>query len=56
LYDRVVPGGFILFDEYDRVDEWPGARQAVDEFFADKVEKPQPLPFSPSCYVVRGES
>jgi hypothetical protein len=56
LYDQVVPGGIILFDEYDRIDEWPGARQAVDEFFADRPEKPQPLPFSPSCYVVRGES
>lgn len=54
LYDRVVPGGIILFDEYEYVREWPGARRAVDEFFADKVEKPEKLPFSSSYYVVRG--
>jgi len=54
LYDRVVPGGTILFDEYDRVNEWPGAKRAVDEFFRDKAEKPEPLFFSPSFFVVRG--
>lgn len=56
LYDRVTPGGLILFDEYEHVDEWPGARKAVDEFFADKPEEPQPLPFSASHFVVRGET
>jgi hypothetical protein len=40
LYDATVPGGVILFDEY-RCPVWPGATQAVDEFFADKPEKPQ---------------
>ena len=34
LYDRVVPGGLILFDEYlgglDQVN-WPGAQIAIDE-------------------------
>lgn len=53
LYDRMAPGGIILFDEYERIDEWPGARKAVDEFFADKVEKPQKLPCSESYYVRR---
>lgn len=56
LYDRVVPGGAILFDEYEWVKEWPGARRAVDEFFRDKVEKPEKLMFSPSYYIVRGRT
>lgn len=56
LYHRVVPGGIILFDEYDRTNEWPGAKKAVDEFFADRLEKPQQLPFSPSYYVERQPS
>ncbi len=30
FYDRVVPGGFISFDDYGH---WPGCRKAVDEFF-----------------------
>ena len=38
LYDYVAPGGIIAFDEY-RLDHWPGATKAIDEFFADKSEK-----------------
>ena len=38
LYDKVVTGGIIMFDEYDD-HRWPGAKKAVDEFFADKPEK-----------------
>jgi hypothetical protein len=37
LYDRVTPGGVIMFDEYEDPD-FPGARAAVDSFFADKPE------------------
>ena len=41
LYDKVAPGGIVLFDEYgDR--RWPGATKAIDEFFADRAEKPRP--------------
>ncbi|HFD87207.1 MAG TPA: hypothetical protein ENJ35_05990 [Gammaproteobacteria bacterium] len=41
LYDKVAPGGIVMFDEYeDR--RWPGAKKAIDEFFSDKTERPQP--------------
>lgn len=39
LYDKVERGGWILFDEYFNR-KYPGARRAVDEFFADKPEQP----------------
>ena len=38
LYDYVVPGGIIAFDEYLNV-RWPGATKAIDEFFEHKPEK-----------------
>jgi len=40
LYYKVVPGGIIAFDEYEDA-HFPGAKQAVDDFFGDKPEKPQ---------------
>jgi hypothetical protein len=40
LYEKVTSGGVIMFDEYDD-SRWPGARKAIDEFFADKPEKPR---------------
>jgi O-methyltransferase len=33
LYDRVPPGGLILFDDYGY---WEGARRAIDEFVAER--------------------
>jgi len=39
LYDKVVPGGVIMFDEYADP-RWPGAKPTIDEFFTDKPEKP----------------
>lgn len=41
LYDKVAKGGIIMFDEYSD-QRWPGARKAIDEFFAGKPEKPIP--------------
>jgi hypothetical protein len=55
MYPRVVPGGIIVFDEYEHTVDWPGARKAIDEFFADKPEKPEPLPFG-SSWMVRMKS
>ncbi len=40
LYDSVVPGGYIVFDEYEER-YWPGATNAINEFFEDKIEKPE---------------
>ena len=33
LYDLVIPGGVIVFDEYNDP-AWPGATKAIDEFLA----------------------
>ena len=37
FYPRVQPGGVLLFDDYG-YPSCPGARAAIDEFFADKPE------------------
>jgi O-methyltransferase len=43
IYPRLVPGGIMVFDDYG-FPTCPGARAAVDEFFADKGEVPLVLP------------
>jgi hypothetical protein len=43
LYDKVQPGGVIMFDEYGD-SRWPGASKAIDEFFSDKPGTVQPHP------------
>jgi O-methyltransferase len=42
FYPRVVPGGYICFDEY-RISEWPVTTDVIDRFFSDKPEKPVEL-------------
>jgi O-methyltransferase len=42
IYPRLAHGGVIVFDDYGHV-SCIGARQAVDEYFADKPERPIPL-------------
>jgi O-methyltransferase len=37
LWPLVVPGGVIIIDDYG---DWAGARQAVDEFFAERTDRP----------------
>jgi O-methyltransferase len=45
VYPRTIPGGYILFDEYDFSDDvYPGAKRAIDEFLADKPEKLERFP------------
>lgn len=36
LYDRVVPGGIVMFDEYSDP-KWTGARTAIDDFLGARV-------------------
>jgi O-methyltransferase len=43
IYPRLVPGGFVVFDDYGFAN-CPGARAAVDQFFKDTVERPLVLP------------
>jgi len=43
LYDKVQPGGVIMFDEYGDT-RWLGATKAIDEFFRDKPEAVQTHP------------
>jgi O-methyltransferase len=40
FYPRLNRGGIILFDEYNDP-AWPGCNLAIDEYLADKPEKPQ---------------
>lgn len=37
LFPKLQPGGLVVFDEYDSP-KWPGARKAIDEYFADRPE------------------
>jgi SAM-dependent methyltransferase len=38
FYDRMVPGGAIVFDDY-QWEHTPGIKKSIDEFLADKPEK-----------------
>lgn len=37
LYDRLVPGGILIVDDYG---SWEGARKAIDEYFAGMANAP----------------
>jgi O-methyltransferase len=41
FYPRMVRRGILVVHDYNA---WPGARRAVDEFFADQPELPIPMP------------
>lgn len=43
IYPRLVPGGILIFDDYG-FPTCPGARRAVDYYFAEKPEVPLVLP------------
>lgn len=56
FYPRVVPGGYIVFDEYDfSAPVYPGAQKAIDSFFADKPENIQHFPeaVNPRYFIVK---
>lgn len=38
LYDQIVPGGYIIFDDYAR---WEGCRRAVKEFLEERALAPE---------------
>ena len=43
FYEKMVPGGIIICDDYGS-GAYPGARDAMDSFFANKPESPIELP------------
>jgi O-methyltransferase len=51
LYPRLVPGGYLIFDDYG-FPSCAGARHAVDEAFAGRPEVPVCLPTG-QCLVVK---
>ncbi|HEV7992643.1 MAG TPA: TylF/MycF/NovP-related O-methyltransferase [Gemmatimonadaceae bacterium] len=52
FYPRLVPGGVIIFDDYGR-NSCPGAKVAVDQFFAETPEKPVYVPTGQAFVVKR---
>ena len=52
LYDHVAPGGAIAFDEY-RLEAWPGATKAIDEFFEGKPERIARSPVAERYFTIK---
>ena len=52
LYEHVVQGGVIAFDEY-RLEAWPGATQAIDEFFAARPERIDRSPVAERYFTIK---
>jgi len=52
VYERLVPGGVIVFDDYG-FNSCPGARRAIDECFANRLETPLALPTGQALVVRR---
>jgi hypothetical protein len=53
FYPLVAPGGVIAFDEYQSTEKYPGARKAIDEFFADRPERIRPSTIVDRYYTVK---
>ncbi|MEK9175088.1 MAG: TylF/MycF/NovP-related O-methyltransferase [Patescibacteria group bacterium] len=51
FYTRMTRGGIMIFDDYGFI-SCPGAKQAVDEFFASRLETPIYLPTG-QCLVIK---
>jgi O-methyltransferase len=52
FYPRLVPGGMLIMHDYGSL-VWEGAEKAVDEFFADKPERPIVIPDKSGTAVIR---
>lgn len=52
FYPRLVEGGFLILHDYSSL-FWPGATQAINEFFMDKPEFVIPLPDKSGTCIVR---
>ena len=53
LLDKVVPGGLIMFDEFEDY-RWPGATQAIlEQFDRDDLYIFEPDSFHPKCYTIK---
>ena len=53
LYDQLVPGGVIVFDEWNTAN-WPGAQRAVEEFFSTRPPVVQTCTTSERhCFYIR---
>lgn len=54
MWDLVVPGGVVVFDEYG-IPPWEGESRAVDEFFADKKVSIQRFDWAsnPGGYIIK---
>ncbi len=56
LYDKVVPGGIIAFDEYLATDElaaYPGAHAAINQFLGEKKNCIQSDPITGKSFFVK---
>ena len=54
LWDLVVPGGMVLFDEYG-IRPWGGESKSVDEFFQNKKKSLQSFNWCPNpAYLLKG--
>ncbi len=56
FWDKVVPGGVVIFDEYG-IEPWAGESAAVDEFFAQRKLTPKLRKFdwhaTPGAFVIK---
>jgi hypothetical protein len=52
FYERMTPGGVMLFDNYGYPHYAPAEKKAVDEFFADRAENPISLGTT-QCLVIK---
>lgn len=52
IYPRMSSRGVMVFDDYGQATCY-GAREAINEFFADKLEVPLPIPFTKQAVVFK---